>query len=111
MSLPFSLHKKHKASRKFDWKRNGMIFLDDEHFEYIYNEYIHETHCDLCNKQFIKSQDRQLDHNHKTGEIRNIVCQKCNCIRKDRNQKRLTLDMIILVKEKIKNLKLDIVSR
>jgi hypothetical protein len=87
-TLPFPLIKKHKTDKRCSWKRRGMVFLDDYHFEYIYNEYIHATNCDLCNKLFTKSRDRQLDHDHKTGEIRNIVCQKCNCIRKDKKPQK-----------------------
>jgi hypothetical protein len=83
MSLPFPLYKRHKYLKRWDWERLGIIFLDDYHFEYIYNEYIRATNCDLCNKLFTKSRDRHLDHDHETGEIRNIVCNKCNCIRKD----------------------------
>ena len=37
----------------------------------------------ICNKLFLNTRDRQLDHNHITGEIRNIVCCKCNLRRKD----------------------------
>jgi len=88
MSLPFSLYKNHKAKKKFEWKRRGMIFVDDYHFWYVYNEYIHATNCDLCDKLFTKSLDRQLDHCHITGEIRNIVCQKCNQRRKDNKSKK-----------------------
>ena len=62
--LPFPLREYHKREMKALWKHRGIIFVDDEHFEYIYNEYIHATNCDLCNKQFLKSTDRQLDHDH-----------------------------------------------
>ena len=84
MSLPFPLYKKHKSNCKTDWKRNGMIFVDDAHFEYVYDEYIHATHSDLCNKVFLKTQDRQLDHCYDTCEPRNVVCCRCNLTKKDR---------------------------
>ena len=81
--LPFVLHKWHKSTTKCNWKKIGIIFEDNYHFEYVYNIYIHETHCDLCGKEFTKSLDRQLEHNHKTGGVRNIVCNKCNHHKKD----------------------------
>jgi len=83
MSLPFELRKYHKHKCKSNWKRDGMK-IDPDDFEYIYNEYITATNCDLCNIQFKNSKDRQLDHDHKTGEVRNIVCQKCNLNKEDR---------------------------
>jgi len=104
-TLPFPLRKDHKASKKFGWKEKGMIFVDDAHFEYIYNEYIRATNCDLCNKLFTKSRDRQLDHDHKTGEIRNIVCQKCNCIRKDKKPKKTNTGYDNISKRKDKKFK------
>ena len=73
--LPFELRKDHKSTTKNCWKRNGLIM---DNFEEIYNKYIYATHCQLCNKQFEKSLDRQMEHNHETGEFRNIVCNKCN---------------------------------
>ena len=83
MSLPFELYPRHKYFCRTRWENYGIIFVDDEHFEYIYNIYIHATHCDLCNKQFLKSRDRQLDHCYETGDPRNIVCNRCNSLRKD----------------------------
>ena len=85
MELPFSLHEDHKAFTKSNWKKRGMK-IDPDDFEYIYNEYIHATNCDLCNKLFTKSSDRHLDHNHTTGDVRNIVCQSCNNKQTDRKK-------------------------
>ena len=81
-TLTFELAKYHKKDTKSNWKRQGMKFNDN--FEYIYEQYIYCRNCDLCNKEFKSSQDRQLDHNHETGEIRNIVCKSCNQKRKDK---------------------------
>ena len=82
-SLPFELHKRHKSTTKANWKFRGMK-IDPDDFDYIYNEYTHATNCDLCNNQFKNSIDRHLDHNHETGEVRNIVCCKCNNHKEDK---------------------------
>lgn len=81
--LPFELKKKHKSKTKYGWKRYGLIM---DNFEEIYKDYIHATHCDLCGKEFTKSIDRQMEHDHQTGEFRNIVCSSCNSLKKDRKQ-------------------------
>ena len=81
-TLPFPIHLNHKNRKKTQWKKRGMK-IDDDDFDYVYNEYIHTTNCDLCNKVFLKSLDRQLDHCHNTGEVRNIVCNKCNHHKED----------------------------
>mgnify|MGYP003651842300 CR=1 FL=1 len=83
MALPFPISKRHKSDMRLKWEDRGMIFIDYDHYYYVYNAYIHETHCDLCNKLFLKTRDRHLDHDHNTGEPRNIVCCKCNNHRKD----------------------------
>ena len=86
-SLPFELYKYHKRRTKESWNRIG-IKIDPDDFDYVYNKYIHTTNCELCNKLFSKLRDRQLDHDHETGEVRNIVCNKCNCCKKDKKPKQ-----------------------
>ena len=86
MELPFELHKRHKTNTKYDWKRKGMIFTPDE-FEEIYKKYIYATNCELCDVLFPNTRNRQLDHDHKTGKIRNIVCNKCNQCKRDKKSK------------------------
>ena len=78
--LPFKISKKHKTDTKFNWKKNGLIM---DNFEEIYNKYIYATHCQLCNKQFENTRDRQMEHCHATGHFRNIVCNKCNQLKAD----------------------------
>ena len=34
--------------------------------------------CAICRKEFISSKDTHIDHNHKTGEIRKMLCSGCN---------------------------------
>lgn len=81
--LPFVLAKQHKTKTRYKWKSRGIIFQDEEHFVYIYNLYIKATNCDICNKLFPNSLNRHLDHCHNTGDVRNIMCSRCNIIRKD----------------------------
>jgi len=77
MSLPFELYEKHKTSKRCQWKKRGLKITDEE-FETMYKRYIYSTHCELCNKEFKNSLDRQMEHNHETSEFRNIVCCSCN---------------------------------
>ena len=78
--LPFKLYKNHKAITKRSWKKHGLIM---DNFEEIYNKYIYATHCQLCNKQFTNTRDRQMEHCHATGQFRNITCCKCNHLKAD----------------------------
>jgi hypothetical protein len=84
MSLPFPLHKRHRADTKYNWIIRRGMNIDEEDFPYIYDIYIHETNCDLCGKPFLTSHDRHLDHDHETREVRNIVCHNCNQHKEDR---------------------------
>lgn len=82
MELPFKLYKLHKTRTNYSWKKRGMIFTPEE-FEEIYKKYIYATNCELCNVLFPNTRNRHLDHDHETGKIRNIVCNKCNRIKRD----------------------------
>ena len=85
MELPFKL-KQTKEQVKSDWERSGEndkgLIATEEEFESIYYMYIYSSHCELCNKEFKSTQDRQMDHNHETGEFRNILCNLCNIKRR-----------------------------
>tara|TARA_R110000744_G_scaffold154144_1_gene268787 strand:- start:19 stop:459 length:441 start_codon:yes stop_codon:yes gene_type:complete len=56
------------------WRWRGVINVNDE----MYNHYIATTRCECCLKEFSSSRDRCLDHEHKTGEFRWVICQACN---------------------------------
>tara|TARA_R110000851_G_scaffold7589_1_gene29391 strand:+ start:87 stop:530 length:444 start_codon:yes stop_codon:yes gene_type:complete len=79
MDLPFELYKGHKKHRKCQWKKSGLIM---DNFEEIYDRYIHSKCCESCDKIFIKSFHRIMDHDHNTGLFRNVVCHGCNALRR-----------------------------
>ena len=70
-----------KSHRIKNWKRLGIILRNDQTWDSIYTKYLDCENCEQCNKVFKNSMDRQLDHCHTTGFIRNIVCRSCNTLR------------------------------
>tara|TARA_R110000823_G_scaffold283566_1_gene401726 strand:- start:245 stop:673 length:429 start_codon:yes stop_codon:yes gene_type:complete len=62
------------------WVKHGLIHNDiDELYEY----YLNVKNCETCQIPLIsgrynRSNTRTMDHNHNTGEFRNVLCQRCN---------------------------------
>ena len=67
--------KYHKSNKISKWKGYGVIHDD---FSSLYDTYINTFNCQHCGKEFKNVNDRHLDHDHKTGLFRLIVCQSCN---------------------------------
>jgi hypothetical protein len=78
----------------YSWKRQGII--NDNWKEVVFN-YYNATRCEECNDKFINKDDKKyelikgkyrvLDHDHDTGEIRNVICHTCNVRRGARDKK------------------------
>jgi hypothetical protein len=67
-----------------NWKNRGVV----EDYELLYKIYTLTTNCEECNILFSNKQrntTKCLDHCHKTGKFRNILCHKCNVKKKDVN--------------------------
>tara|TARA_R110000787_G_scaffold6418_1_gene22440 strand:- start:674 stop:1000 length:327 start_codon:yes stop_codon:yes gene_type:complete len=70
-----------KSKRISDWKRRGVS--RDCDFDEIYDIYISTDLCDYCNVELVEggkrcNRTKCLDHNHKTREVRGIICHTCN---------------------------------
>jgi len=65
--------------RKCDFNKHsdGTIFPYDFDYDSVISKLIKDNGnvCFICNK---KSEKLCLDHNHKTGKIRGLLCSKCN---------------------------------
>lgn len=56
-------------------KRCARHGITPEEFWSIYEE--QDGACPVCDKP-IEAEDSAIDHNHKTGEVRGILCKTCN---------------------------------
>jgi len=73
------------------WKKTGLIGNYDE----IWKRYCETENCDLCNVKLtleskITSTRKCMEHNHESGEFRNITCHKCNMTRKGDYKNNIT---------------------
>ena len=72
-----------KSRRITNWKQLGVISDD---FNELHEKYINTTNCDNCDIELIHgmcgSNKKVLDHCHKTGQFRNVLCHCCNVRRK-----------------------------
>ena len=77
-----------KSARITKMKQLGIISDD---YEGLYEKWKNTTHCEECNVELVggnKGANRKvIDHDHKTGVFRNIICHICNVKRgiKDNN--------------------------
>ena len=61
-----------KRMRSGKWKAQGIQITYDEYIEF-YKKL--EGKCQICNKYF---KTLCVDHSHKTGKVRGLLCRPCN---------------------------------
>lgn len=68
-----------KSARITKFKQLGIISDD---YEALYIKWKDTTHCEECNIQLsggnTGANKKTVDHDHKTGAFRNIICHTCN---------------------------------
>jgi hypothetical protein len=68
-----------RSHRISEWKYRG---LKEEDPGAIYDRYINTHECDCCKKPIKEGKgSRVMDHCHKTGKFRNVLCHNCNILR------------------------------
>ena len=65
-----------------NWRARGVIETDQYTFDDLFEAYLYCSECEVCNKTFETRNDKCLDHDHSTGVFRDVVCQRCNAIRR-----------------------------
>lgn len=79
---------KKKASDSIkEWKKNNFTKHKDlvymnlygiTHGEYLKMLFIQNEVCRICKEECPSGRNLAVDHDHKTGEIRGLLCGRCN---------------------------------
>ena len=68
--------KKHRIT---GWKQLGVVSDD---WDLLYEKYINTTNCEHCDVELVEGKvgnnAKHLDHDHKTGLFRAVLCKYCN---------------------------------
>tara|TARA_R110000765_G_scaffold109513_2_gene200649 strand:- start:603 stop:953 length:351 start_codon:yes stop_codon:yes gene_type:complete len=76
-----------RARRISDWKAQGVLLKKNQTYKELHNIYTNTTNCEACDLLFEagrgtntgqKKVGKCLDHCHKTGYFRQIICRSCN---------------------------------
>ena len=69
-----------KKSRIYKWRSRGVISDD---YNKLYEYYLSIKECENCGVELNEDEYTRkcLDHDHDTGEFRQVLCHNCNILR------------------------------
>ena len=75
-----------KLRRINKWEKRG---VKSEDYSSLYEYYLNCKYCENCDVELVEgnvgANKKVLDHSHKTGLFRNVLCHSCNNKRKEDN--------------------------
>ena len=72
---------KHQQYTIRNWMRIGLVLREGETYKDIYAFVMSIDNCKICSVKFnneVYSEKRCMDHCHRTGYFRQVLCMKCN---------------------------------
>ena len=77
-----------KSEKEREWRTNNKDKTRKYEFKSTYKAtdaqwevYNSATHCEICNVEFGTGHNKKCqDHDHNTGKLRSVICNRCNLI-------------------------------
>tara|TARA_R110000772_G_scaffold52353_1_gene120033 strand:- start:5008 stop:5448 length:441 start_codon:yes stop_codon:yes gene_type:complete len=79
---------KGKMNNKINkWILSGLVCEDRDEYEFVYFTWLLNEKCEnpKCIAEYTENNWKCMDHCHKTGLFRNVLCRNCNNKTKDNN--------------------------
>jgi hypothetical protein len=73
-----------KKYRTDKWIERGLKFREGETLDDVYTRYMETDLCEICEceltqgERYLTKTTKVMDHDHRTGYCRGIVCHSCN---------------------------------